>query len=93
MSGAQPVLRFAGYAALFGMADGAGDTIWPGAFKRSLAELQAPLPLYWQHSAEQRIGLIESIAEDQRGLRIVARIDNPHGRAARSELVGGRTLS
>lgn len=75
-------LRFAGYAALFGMADGAGDTIWPGAFKRSLAELQDPLPLYWQHSAEQRIGWIESIAEDARGLRIVARIDNPHGRAA-----------
>lgn len=75
-------LRFAGYAALFGMADGAGDTIWRGAFKRSLAQMQDALPLYWQHSAEQRIGWIESIAEDERGLRIVARIDNPHGRAA-----------
>lgn len=75
-------LRFAGYAALFGIADGAGDTIWPGAFKRSLAQLQTPLPLYWQHSAEQRIGWIESIAEDGRGLRVVARLDNSHGRAA-----------
>lgn len=75
-------LRFAGYAALFGMPDGARDTISPGAFRRSLAELQDPLPLYWQHSAEQRIGWIESIAEDERGLRVVARIDNPDGRAA-----------
>ncbi len=82
---AAEALRFAGYAALFGTPDGAGDTIWPGAFKRSLAQLQDPLPLYWQHSAAQRIGWIESMAEDARGLRIVGRMDNPHSRAA-SEL-------
>lgn len=75
-------LRFAGYAALFGMPDGARDTILPGAFKRSLSELHGPLPLYWQHSAEQRIGWIESIAEDIKGLRVIARIDNPDGRIA-----------
>ncbi len=75
-------LRLAGYAALFGMPDEASDTISPGAFKRTLSELQDPLPLYWQHSAEQRIGCIESIAEDHRGLRVIARIDNPDGRAA-----------
>ena len=79
-----PAVRFAGYAALFGKPDGARDTIAPGAFRRSLSELQDPLPLYWQHSAEQRIGWIESIAEDAKGLRVIARIDNPDGRFATS---------
>lgn len=79
---AHAALRFAGYAALFGKPDGARDTILPGAFNRSLAQRHGPLPLYWQHRADQRIGWIEHIAEDERGLRVIARIDNPDGRAA-----------
>lgn len=49
----------AGYAALFGRADASRDTIRPGAFARTLAERQEPLPLYWQHRPEQRIGWVE----------------------------------
>ena len=75
-------MRFAGYAALFDKADAARDTIRPGAFARTLAERRDPLPLYWQHRPEQRIGWIERASEDARGLRIVATIDNPKGRAA-----------
>jgi HK97 family phage prohead protease len=41
-------LRIAGYAALFGVTDGAGDTIRPGAFAKALAE-GGELPLFWQH--------------------------------------------
>ena len=74
-------MRLAGYAALFDVPDGAGDVIRKGAFARALAELKG-LPLYWQHRPEQRIGAVESIAEDAKGLRVVARIDNPQGRAA-----------
>jgi uncharacterized protein len=74
-------LRFAGYAALFDRADAARDTIRPGAFARTLAERRDPLPLFWQHRPDQRIGWIEQVAEDDRGLRIVASIDNPDGRA------------
>ena len=78
-------LRFAGYAALFDRVDGGRDTIRPGAFRRSLAERTAgrpdPLPLHWQHRPDQRIGWVEHIAEDARGLRVIARIDNPDGRA------------
>ena len=70
-------MRLAGYAALFGIADGAGDTIRPGAFARTLAERKEALPLFWQHNPEQRIGTVEVAAEDARGLRVVARIDNP----------------
>ncbi|MDE2595756.1 MAG: HK97 family phage prohead protease [Sphingomonadales bacterium] len=75
-------MRFAGYAALFGKRDAGRDTIRPGAFARTLAERTAPLPLYWQHRPDQRIGWVESVAEDARGLRVIAAIDNPDGGAA-----------
>ena len=79
-------LRFAGYAALFDVADGARDVIRPGAFRRSLGMRSAggtgPLPLFWQHRPDQRIGWIEHASEDLRGLRVIASIDNPAGRAA-----------
>ncbi|WP_242526288.1 MULTISPECIES: HK97 family phage prohead protease [Sphingomonadaceae] len=74
-------LRFAGYAALFDRRDSGRDTIRPGAFARTLAERRDPLPLYWQHRPDVRIGWVETAAEDARGLRVVARIDNPDGAA------------
>lgn len=80
-------MKLAGYAALFGIADGAGDVIRPGAFARTLAEREAkpgvgPLPLFWQHRPDQPIGTVTLAAEDGKGLRVIARIDNPQGRAA-----------
>ncbi len=80
---AAPPLRFAGYAALFDIADASRDTIRRGAFARTLASRAAPLPLYWQHRPDQPIGVIEQVAEDDRGLRVIARIDRPDSRAAR----------
>lgn len=74
-------LRFAGYAALFGRPDAGHDTIRPGAFARTLADRPDPLPLYWQHRPQQRIGWVETVAEDDRGLRVVASVDNPDGAA------------
>ena len=71
-------LRFAGYAALFDRR----DTIRAGAFARSLAGRSDPLPLLWQHRADLRIGWIEQVSEDERGLRVMAVIDNPDGGAA-----------
>lgn len=88
-------MRIAGYAALFDVTDGAGDTIRPGAFARTLAERGqsslGPVPLYWQHNPHQRIGTVESIAEDARGLRVIARIDSRDSRAA--DLLLGRAVS
>ncbi len=75
-------MRLAGYAALFGTRDGGRDLIWPGAFARTLASRADPLPLLWQHRPDQRIGWVDRIAEDRRGLRVVATIDNPQGGAA-----------
>ncbi|QZH76370.1 MAG: HK97 family phage prohead protease [Erythrobacter sp.] len=74
-------MRIAGYAALFDIADGAKDTIRPGAFSRTLAERKVPLPLYWQHRPDQRIGTVELVEEDARGLRVIALIDNSGSRA------------
>jgi len=78
-----PALRIAGYAALFDRSDGARDTIRHGAFRRTLAERRYPLPLFWQHRPDQRIGWVETVGEDARGLRIIATIENPDGRAAK----------
>lgn len=75
-------LRFAGYAALFDIADAGRDTIRRGAFAQTLAARSTPLPLYWQHRPDQPIGVIEEAAEDARGLRVIARIDRPDSRAA-----------
>jgi HK97 family phage prohead protease len=76
------MIRFAGYAALFDVADAARDTIRQGAFARSLAARNAPLPLYWQHRSDRRIGTVERIAEVAHGLRVIARIERMGSRAA-----------
>ncbi len=75
-------MRLAGYAALFDRRDAGRDRIAPGAFTRTLAAQAVPLPLFWQHRPDLRVGWIETIAEDARGLRVVASIDNPAGGAA-----------
>ncbi len=82
MTAARALVRFAGYAALFDIADGGRDTIRRGAFAKTLAARTVPLPLYWQHRPDQPIGVIEQVAEDARGLRVIARIDRPDSRAA-----------
>ena len=75
-------MKFAGYAALFGTRDAGRDSIRPGAFTHTLATRRDPLPLYWQHRPDQRIGWIEHAAADARGLRVIAVLDKPDGGAA-----------
>lgn len=75
-------IRLAGYAGLFDIPDGAGDVIRPGAFAGTIAQRNAPLPLLWQHRPSQQIGSIQTIAEDERGLRIIAYLDHSGSRAA-----------
>lgn len=74
--------RFAGYAAIFGKPDAGGDVIRPGAFATSLAARSRsgdPLPLFWQHQPDRQIGWVERIAEDAKGLRVIARLSSPEG--------------
>ena len=75
-------LRIAGYAALFGIADAAGDVIESTAFDRTLRDGREPLPLLWQHHPDQPLGQIKLAQPDHKGLRVIATLDNPHSRAA-----------
>ena len=62
-------LRIAGYASVFDIADKGGDVVRRGAFAGA-----GPVPLLWQHEAREPIGFVERLREDERGLRIVARL-------------------
>lgn len=64
-------VRFAGYAAVFDVADRGGDVVRAGAF----GEVRA-VPLLWQHRGAP-VGVVERVAEDARGLRVIGRIDAP----------------
>ena len=78
----ETAIRFAGYAGLFDVPDADRDTIRKGAFADTLAARSTPLPLLWQHSPGQQIGEVELVAEDEKGLRVIARIDRTNSRAA-----------
>ncbi len=82
-------IRFAGYASVFDRVDRGGDVVRSGAFAKSLAERRA-VPLLWQHRPGAVIGTIETLAEDARGLRVVARVTHPTAAAlvARGALTG-----
>ena len=69
-------VRFAGYAAVFDRPDGGGDIIRKGAFLDSLKRA-GEVPLLWQHKAGRVLGRIEHLSEDNRGLRVIARVDDP----------------
>ena len=63
-------LRFAGYAAVFGVPDRGGDVVRPGAI-----DSRGAVPLLWQHQGRP-VGAVERLAEDRRGLRVIGRIDD-----------------
>lgn len=67
-------LRLAGYASIFHARDAGGDVVMPGAFARAVRENSGAIPLLWQHDAREPIGRVEQLAEDGRGLRVIARI-------------------
>ncbi|NUS99904.1 MAG: HK97 family phage prohead protease [Sphingomonas sp.] len=68
-------VRFAGYAAVFDRPDGGGDIIRKGAFLESLKRA-GEVSLLWQHKAGRVLGRIEHLSEDERGLRVIARVED-----------------
>lgn len=64
-------VRFAGYAAIFDRVDRGGDVIRAGAF----GDAPGAVPLLWQHRG-RAVGVVEHVAADARGLRVIARIDD-----------------
>lgn len=69
-------MRIAGYAAIFDHPDRGGDIIRKGAFAHAA---RAGLPLLWQHDRARRIGFVERVEEDARGLRVIAQLDDGAG--------------
>jgi HK97 family phage prohead protease len=67
-------LRFAGYAAVFDRPDRGGDVVRRGAFARAVRAGPEHVPLLWQHRTAEPIGRIVSMAEDPRGLRVIAQV-------------------
>jgi uncharacterized protein len=67
--------EFEGYASLFGVPDGAGDVVAPGAFRASLRRRPPDkVRLLYQHSALEPLGVWEVIREDARGLYVKGRL-------------------
>ncbi len=83
---------FEGYASLFGVPDGAGDVMAPGAFKASLRKHPASqVRMLYQHFAHEPIGVWDSIVEDPRGLLVRGHLvlDVQRARDVRSLIADG----
>ncbi|WP_238475334.1 HK97 family phage prohead protease [Sphingomonas cavernae] len=80
-------MRFAGYAAIFDRVDRGGDVVRRGAFRNA----RIGVPLLWQHSPNEPIGVIERIGEDAHGLRVIGRLtsETQRGREAAALLKQG----
>lgn len=80
-------VRFAGYAAIFDRVDRGGDVVRRGAF----GAVAGAVPLLWQHRPGCAIGMVEGVAEDARGLRVIGRVSarTAAGREAAAALRGG----
>jgi uncharacterized protein len=67
--------EFEGYASLFGVPDGAGDIVAPGAFAGSLRRRPPQkIRMLYQHSALEPLGVWDEIKEDSRGLYVRGRL-------------------
>lgn len=68
---------FSGYGSVFGVKDSYNEIVAPGAFAESLAEIKRkgrPLPVLWQHRADQPMGVYDVLKEDEKGLYVEGRL-------------------
>ena len=80
-------VTFAGYAAVFDVVDRAGDVMRRGAFAGA-----GVVPLLWQHRG-LAVGLLASVREDARGLRVEGVVEDPElARLVRAGAVAGLSV-
>lgn len=65
-----------GYASIFGEPDSYGDTVKPGAFRKTLRERKATggPAMFWNHDSNHPIGVWAELAEDARGLKVTGQL-------------------
>jgi uncharacterized protein len=85
---------FTGYAAIFAEVDSYGETIKPGAFRKSLREhvtRKTKPGLFWMHDPAEPIGVWTELAEDERGLKVGGKLvlETARGREAHALLKAG----
>ena len=69
--------QFEGYASLFNVRDGAGDSVAPGAFAASLRQRgPGQVRMLYQHFSHSPIGVWEEIAADSIGLYVRGRLSS-----------------
>jgi HK97 family phage prohead protease len=67
---------FEGYASVFNNKDLGNDVIRQGAFTKTITGRKASsIKLLYQHKTDEPIGVIDSLEEDKRGLKIKGRLD------------------
>lgn len=90
--------EFIGYASIFGNVDSYGEVVAKGAFEKTLkewADADVVLPVLWGHNMsdpDYNVGHVLSAVEDERGLKVHARIDmdSPKGPQVYRLLKAGR---
>lgn len=71
---------FSGYASVFGGVDAYGDTIHPGAYKKTLENRQRPVQMRWNHYGPV-IGKWTHLEEDEKGLFVQGELTPGHTEA------------
>jgi hypothetical protein len=79
-----------GYAALFGVIDLGDDIVRAGAFARSLAKRNEPLPMLVEHEVRAQAGVWREAFEDGRGLYVRGEVDAAMPGAGRARRLLGR---
>lgn len=85
---------FTGYGSVYGEMDSYRDIVMPGAFDKSLAEFKEKgrkVPMLWQHSSRDPIGVYTDIKSDDHGLFVTGELnmDVQKGREAHSLMKQG----
>jgi HK97 family phage prohead protease len=71
---------FSGYASVFGGIDSYGDTIFAGAYKKTIADRERPIQMRWNHYGDI-IGKWTRMEEDETGLYVEGELTPGHSKA------------
>lgn len=72
--------KFSGYASVFGGVDSYGDTVMPGAYKKTLSNRERPIQMRFNHLPGV-IGKWTRIEEDEKGLFVEGELTPGHSKA------------